>query len=68
MELFIKSTDELKEHSKNLIALETGGSIDTSKETLEKIPEEAMDTTYDNDEDLAPLAVARSVSMPLTPG
>lgn len=60
LELFIKSTDELKEQTKTLQEKESG-----EKGQLEKIPEEAYD---DNDDGLAPLAMARSISMPLTSG
>ncbi len=38
------------------------------KQILEKIPEETqLDGGIDNDEDLAPLTMSRSISMPATP-
>lgn len=64
LELFIKSSDELKEHVKSLG--EGGASSGESKEkgaALEKIPEEQQPLD-DNEEDLVPMAMSRSISLP----
>jgi hypothetical protein len=67
LELFIKSTDELKQHNKSLEAKQSEGGLD-------KIPEEQqqqqhLDQGHDKDEEeLAPMSMSRSISLPLTPG
>jgi hypothetical protein len=62
LDIFIKQSDELKEHLKNT----ENEQKDGAKEKLEKIPEELLfDGVIDNDEDLVPLAISRSVSLPI---
>ena len=62
LDIFIKSSDELKEHNKLAAAADPA-----LKATLEKIPEEsALAINEDEDEELAPLGVSRSVSLPLS--
>lgn len=64
LELFIKSSDELKETTKS--AEGASASCDKEKAPLEKIPEEQQQVESGNDEDLAPKAMSRSISMPTT--
>ena len=64
LELFIKSSDELKETIKS--AEGASASSDKEKAPLEKIPEEQQQVESGNDEDLAPMAMSRSISMPTT--
>lgn len=64
LELFIKSSDELKEHTKG--AEGASAPSDKEKVPLEKIPEEQQQIESCNDEDLAPMAMSRSISMPTT--
>ena len=64
LELFIKSSDELKEHAKSAEA--ASASSDKEKVPLEKIPEEHQQVESVNDEDLAPMAMSRSISLPTT--
>jgi FtsZ-interacting cell division protein ZipA len=64
LELFIKSSDELKETIKS--AEGASASSEKEKAPLEKIPEEQQQVESGNDEDLAPMAMSRSISMPTT--
>ena len=72
LELYIRANDEAKEQSKS----STNETSDPSKNkaaggVLEKIPEEGIIAAdgIDNDEDdLVPLLMSRSISMPVTPG
>lgn len=64
LELFIKSSDELKETTKSSEG--ASASSDKEKAPLEKIPEEQQQVESGNDEDLAPMAMSRSISMPTT--
>lgn len=65
LELYIKSNDEIKEQTKTAVA---PSEAKDCKQALEKIPEETqLDGGIDNDEDLAPLTMSRSISVPVTP-
>jgi hypothetical protein len=72
LEQYIKSNDEIKEQAKSSSsAVEPAKDAKNGKQTsLEKIPEEPqiIDGGIDNDEDLVPLTMARSISVPVTPG
>lgn len=66
VELFIKSTDKPKEATKA-----PGKNLLQANNQLEKIQEEAIDAEIekaDKDDELPPLNMARSVSMPVTKG
>ena len=63
LELFIKSSDELKEHTKSAEGVLASSEKDKAA-PLEKIPEEQPHVESGNDEDLAPMAMSRSISMP----
>lgn len=72
LEQYIKSNDEIKEQAKSSSSgVEHAKDAKNGKQTsLEKIPEEPqiIDGGIDNDEDLVPLTMARSISVPVTPG
>ena len=68
-ELFIKSNDELKQQNKDCTnQADSAANVKNDKNVLEKIPEEGqLDGGIDNDDDLVPLPMSRSISMPTTP-
>ena len=59
MELYIKTSDEIKEQGKTMAQIAEG--------VLEKIPEEEIIADGEIDGELAPLAVSRSISLPMPP-
>jgi len=68
LEQYIKSNDEIKDQAKSSSGV---AEVKNGKQTsLEKIPEEPqmVDGGIDNDEDLVPLTMSRSISVPVTPG
>lgn len=66
LDLFIKSTDEIKEHSKwSLLNQEKVGEVSS---LLEKQEDILPNDNNEGEEELLPLMVSRSVSLPLTPG
>ena len=69
LELFIKSNDELKQQNKDSTNQAiSAANLKNDKNVLEKIPEEGQqDGGIDNDDDLVPLPMSRSISMPTTP-
>jgi hypothetical protein len=69
LELFIKSNDELKQQNKDSTnQADSAANVKNDKNVLEKIPEEGqLDGGIDNDDDLVPLPMSRSISMPTTP-
>ena len=70
LEQYIKSNDEIKEQAKSSGVAPANEAKNGKQTSLEKIPEEpqVIDGGIDNDEDLVPLTMARSISVPVTPG
>ena len=72
LEQYIKSNDEIKEQAKSSSGVVPPNEVKNGKQTqlLEKIPEEPqiIDGGLDNDEDLVPLPMSRSISVPVNPG